>query len=124
MNIRKQSVRIMKYRHTLLTTRKKDTEKNSDKTITSVLLGSYIKAMSISLLFGIFFFIVITGKEMVHRQNLNNSRILTTVSYFINMQLEDMRKFSYKIIIEEELQSIFGQPGRRKEQKNQNLLNE
>lgn len=80
--------------------------KNSEKTITSVLLGSYIKTMTISLLFGILLFIVITGKEMVYRQNLNNSRILTTFSYFINMQLEDMKRFSYNLIIDEELQSI------------------
>lgn len=80
--------------------------KNSDKTITSVLLGSYIKTMSISLLFGILLFIIITGKEVVYRQNLNNSRILTTFSYFINMQLEDMKRFSYNLIIDEELQTI------------------
>jgi len=85
--------------------------KNSDRTITSVLLGSYIKTMLISLLLGVFFFIAITGKEMVYRQNLDNSRILNTFSYFINMQLEDIRKFSYKLVIEEELQAILDEKG-------------
>ena len=80
--------------------------KMTDKTITSVLLGSYIRTMIISLFLGLLFFFVITGKEMVYRQNLNNSRILTTFSYFINMQLEDIKRYSYNLIIDEELQDI------------------
>ncbi|TCL56668.1 histidine kinase/DNA gyrase B/HSP90-like ATPase [Kineothrix alysoides] len=98
----------MKYRS------KKIISKNSDKTITSVLLGSYIRAMLISLLLGFFFFVAITGKEMVYRQNLDNSRILDTFSYFINMQLEDIRKFSYNLVIEEGLQSRLDETGEGK----------
>ncbi len=111
MNIRKQSVRIMRLRI------KKEKIIRAERTITSVLLGSYIKSMAISLLFGMLIFIMITGKEMVHRQNLNNSRILTTVSYFINIQLEDIRKFAYKIIIEDELQTALEGQGEGKNKK-------
>lgn len=100
MSIRKQSMKIMNCKN------RNRAKKSSDKTITSVLLGSYIRTMLISLLFGIFFFLAVTGKEMVYRQNLNSSRILNSFSYFINMQLEDMRRFSYKLMIEEELQSL------------------
>ena len=100
MSIRKQSMKIMNCKN------RNHAKKSSDKTITSVLLGSYIRTMLISLLFGIFFFLAVTGKEMVYRQNLNSSRILNSFSYFINMQLEDMRRFSYKLMIEEELQSL------------------
>lgn len=100
MNIRKQSVRIMNYKTGF------QNKSIKDRTITSVLLGSYIKTMTISLAFGIVIFIIATGKEMVYRQNLNSSRILTTFSYFINMQLEDMKKFAHRLIIEDELQGM------------------
>lgn len=98
MNIKKLSVKNMRY--------KMNRRKDRDQTITSVLLGNYIKAMVISFVCAILVFVAITGKEMVYRQNMNNSRILNTFSYFVNMQLEDMKRFSYNLIIDEELQDI------------------
>lgn len=100
MNIRKLSVRTMSFQNY------KKLKKVKEKTITSVLLGNYIKAMSISLLAGIIIFMAITGKEMVYRQKLSNNRILNTVTYFINMQLEDIKNFCDNLIIDDELQDI------------------
>lgn len=90
---------------------KMNRKRDSDRTITSVLLGSYTKAMVISFLCAIIFFLIITGKEMVYRQNMNNSRILNTFTYFVNMQLGDMKRFSYNLIIDEELQDILEKKG-------------
>ncbi|MFU0827096.1 MAG: HAMP domain-containing protein [Lachnoclostridium sp.] len=82
-------------------------KKAQEKTITSVLLGNYLKAMSISIVAGIIIFLAITGKEMVYRQELSNKRILNTVTYFINIQLDDIKKFCDNLIIDDELQDIF-----------------
>ncbi|MBE5967293.1 MAG: HAMP domain-containing protein [Lachnospiraceae bacterium] len=92
--------------------------KDNNATITTVLLGSYIRAMIISLVLGIVLFIVITGKEIGYRQSLDNERILSIVTYIIDTKLDDIRQFSDKLVIDDELQDIFT----RKEDIRNNLL--
>lgn len=102
---------------------KKRKKEINNRTITSVLLGSYIKSMIISAIIGMFLFAVITGKQMDYKQSLEDSRILTTFSHFINMQLEDIKRFSYKLMIEENLQTILGTEQRNNQHLNTFLIN-
>ncbi len=93
-------------------------KKDSNNTITTVLLGSYIRAMIISLILGIILFILITAKELRYRESLNNEKVLNIVTYLIELKLDDIRQFSDKLIIDDELQDIFT----RKEDIRNNLL--
>lgn len=101
MNIKNPSVVIMN----LL--RKIFKRKEKNKTITTVLLGSYIRAMIISLILGSILFIGITAKELGFRRSLNSERILSIVTYIINSKLDDIRKFCDELVIDDEFQDIF-----------------
>ncbi len=76
-------------------------------TITNVLLGSYIRVMIVSMVFGIVIFIGITGKELRHRQSLNNDKLLGIVTYIIDSKLNDIKTFADGLVIDDELHDIF-----------------
>lgn len=86
--------------------------------ITGVLVSTYIKILMISTIVGLILFFVITGKELVHRKKEDDNRIINSVSYFINMQLEDIRRYCNNMLVEDEMQDIF----QRKKEIRNNLL--
>lgn len=87
--------------------RKKPNRKYYNATITNVLLGSYIRVMIISMVLGIVIFIGITGKELSHRQSLNNDKLLSIVTYIIDSKLDDIKIFGDELVIDDELHDIF-----------------
>lgn len=81
--------------------------KNSNVTITNVLIGSYIRAIIISFILGIILFIVITGKELRYRRASDSEKILGIVTYIIDTKLSDIKKFCDELVIDDEFQDIF-----------------
>jgi sensor histidine kinase YesM len=88
-------------------TKKNKNRGNYNATITNVLLGSYIRVMIISMVLGVIIFIVITRKELDHRQSINNDKSLSIVTYIINSRLDDIKQFSEKLVTDDELYDIF-----------------
>lgn len=86
---------------------KKFNRKHHNATITNVLLGSYIRAMVISMILGTILFMGITGKELSHRQSLGNERVLSIISYILNTKLNEIRQFSDELVTDDELHDIF-----------------
>lgn len=87
--------------------RKKPNRRYYNATITNVLLGSYIRVMIISMVLGIVIFIGITGKELSHRQSINNDKLLSIVTYIIDSKLDDIKIFGDELVIDDELHDIF-----------------
>ena len=86
---------------------KKFNRKYRNTTITNVLLGTYIRAMIISMILGTILFVGITGKELSHRQSLSNEKELGIITYIINSKLNDIRQFSDELVTNDEFHDIF-----------------
>ncbi|HKL99411.1 MAG TPA: histidine kinase [Mobilitalea sp.] len=86
---------------------KKFKRKYHNATITNVMLGTYIRAMIISMILGTILFIGITGKELSHRQSLSNEKELSIMTYIINTKLNDIRQFSDELVTDDEFHDIF-----------------
>lgn len=86
---------------------KRQNRKKYKATITNVLLGSYIRALVISMILGVILFIGITGKELSYRQSVSDKKVLSFIKYVINTKLDDIKKFSDELITDDELHDIF-----------------
>lgn len=112
MNLRNPSVSIMRLPSKIFR------KKNSNSNITNVLIGSYVRTITISFILGIILFIAITGKELKFRRLQNSERILSIVTYIINARMDEVKKFCDELVIDNEFNEIFT----RKEDIRNNLL--
>lgn len=87
--------------------KRRSNKKSNNATITNVMLGSYIRAMVISMILGVILFMVITGKELSYRQSISDQKVLDIITYIINTKLNDIKEFSEELITDDELHDIF-----------------
>ncbi len=76
----------------------------SSKSISWVLMKSYLLTMGISLLFAVLLFQFIFQKEVNYRTQIVDTQAVNTFSYFITRQLMESERISSNLVIDETLQ--------------------
>ena len=103
---------------------KKDKTSTSNKSISWVLMRSYLLTMSISLAFGILVFDFVLKQEVNYKFQMSDTQALNTFSYFITRQLTENERISSELVTNEMLQQALKETLRNSTVGVKKILNE